>query len=111
MKKIILILITNSFLSCNHNTTTTTTKLIGEWTNEKIILKINKSKIQRIENGNTFNYESYKICGDTLKMIKQGKEEYHIIRIVNNKLIFSPIDPFEKDIELIDESVFIKNNK
>ena len=41
-------------------------------------------------------------------MFKQGQEEDHIIKIVNNKLIFSPVNPFQKDIELIDESVFIK---
>ena len=108
MRKIILLIIAIFFLSCVQNKNTTDSQLIGEWTNEQIILKISKNKIQRLENGNTFNYESYKIFGDTLKMFKQGQEEDHIIKIVNKKLIFSPVNPFQKDIELIDESVFIK---
>lgn len=108
MRKITLLIVANLFLSCIQNKMTTNSQLIGEWNNEQIILKISKNKFQRLENGNIFNYESYKIFGDTLKMYRQGQEEVHIIKIINNKLIFSPVNPFQKDIELIDESVFIK---
>lgn len=75
MRKIILLIIAIFFLSCVQNKNTTDSQLIGEWTNEQIILKISKNKIQRLENGNIFNYESYKIFGDTLKCLNKDKKK------------------------------------
>lgn len=109
MKNLILLLAIVITISCNQNHTNE--KLIGIWESEFITLKISKSEIIRTENGKMIKYETYELSGDTLKMKKGDLTEKHLVEIKDkNKLIFSPVNPYDKDIELIDESVFYKSN-
>lgn len=109
MKYVYLFIILCFTHSCKENNRN---ELIGVWESEFITLEITNNTIVRSENGKTIEYGSYEIYGDTLKMNNQNVIEEHLIKIKKGtKLIFSPVNPYEKDIELIDETIFNKVKK
>jgi hypothetical protein len=109
-----LLIVLISFFSCQKKESFTKEKLIGKWqsTDKKqstIILDINKKNISRSENGNKIVYNNYTLSGDTLILINTKVREKHIIEILTNtKLRFGAVNPYQKDIQLIDAVEFIK---
>ncbi|CAM1371688.1 hypothetical protein TPENAI_61188 [Tenacibaculum litopenaei] len=107
MKKMLIILSFVSILSCKHSEITKE-DIIGNWYSEKITLEVTETNIIRKENGNKIVYNNYSISKDTLKLIQESKFELHLISLKNGKLIFNPINAFEKDIQLMDQTIFVK---
>lgn len=111
-KMLFLVLI--SFFSCQQKKTFTEEELIGKWNTvdkkqSSIVLEINKKSISRIENGKKIIYSNYSISGDTLILINSKFKEKHLIEILtDSKLRFGAINPYQKDIELIDAVEFEK---
>ena len=103
-----------SFFSCQKKEIFTKEKLIGKWqTIDKkhpvIILEINKNSVSRFENGEKIMYSSYTLSADTLTLENSKVKEKHLIEIsTNTKLRFGAVNPYQKDIELIDVVEFIK---
>jgi hypothetical protein len=113
IKMLFVVLI--SFFSCQKKESFTKEKLIGKWhTIDKkqpsIILEINKNIISRLENGKKIVYSSYSLSGDTLILVSTKFKEKHLIEILTDtKLRFGAVNPYQKDIELIDAVEFVKN--
>jgi hypothetical protein len=103
-----------TFFSCQKKEIFTKEKLIGKWqTIDKkhpvIILEINKNSVSRFENGEKKVYNSYMLSEDTLILENSKVKEKHLIEIsTNTKLRFGAINPYQKDVELIDAVEFIK---
>ncbi len=108
MRKSIL-LITFVIISCANNQGLTNEDLIGVWESEFIRLQISENVIYRTENNKKIEYDNYVVEKDTLKMYRNNTVEKHLIKIKDkNKLVFSPIDAYQKDIELLDQTTFTK---
>jgi hypothetical protein len=111
----ILILLTLLFnFSCQNDNTFSKEQLIGKWISRdknysSIVLKITKDKIYRYENNQQIVYTNYSISKDTLLMSNSKFKEKHIIKkLTKNELRFGPLNPYEKDIELLDFVIFMK---
>lgn len=111
--KILFVVLIN-FFSCQKQKVFTKEKLIGKWyTMDKkhpsINLKINNNTISRLENGRKIIYRNYTLSGDTLILINSKFKEKHLIEILTDtKLRFGVVNPYQKDVELIDVVEFIK---
>ncbi|KAF2511367.1 hypothetical protein EYY60_08015 [Flavobacterium zhairuonense] len=105
-----------TILSLSQQETFTKEKLIGSWKiadkkHSTIILEINKKNVTRIENGKKIIYSNYAISGNTLILVNSKFKEKHLIVILtDSKLRFGAVNPYEKDIELIDAVEFEKIN-
>jgi hypothetical protein len=109
-----LFVVLMSFFSCQKKETFTREKLIGKWQTidkkqSSIILEINKKTISRLENGKKIVYSSYTLSGDTLILVNTKFKEKHLVEILTDtKLRFGAVNPYQKDIELIDAVEFSK---
>lgn len=109
----VLFVVLISFFSCQKKEAFTKERIIGKWrTVDKrkspIILEINKNIISRLENGKKIVY-SYSLSGDTLILVNTKFNEKHLIEdLTDEKLRFAPVNPYQKDIELIDAVGFVK---
>ena len=112
IKMLFVVLI--SFFSCQKKEAFTREKLIGKWQTidkkqSSIILEINKNIISRLENGKKIVYNSYTLSGDTLILVNTKVKEKHLIEILTDtKLRFGAVNPYQKDVELIDAVEFFK---
>jgi len=109
MRKLLLILSFILLISCKHSEISKK-DIIGNWYSEKIALEITETNIIRKENDIKIVYDDYSISKDTLKLIQESNIELHLISLEQGKLIFNPIDAFEKDIQLIDQTTFIRED-
>ena len=107
---------TNKTYNSNSEKAIDIKNLIGKWQTNKdldtITLEVLDQKIIRYENNKIITYNSYKVKNDTLVLIQNGKiVEYHIFKLKKECLSFSPINPYEKDIQLMDELTFKRIEK
>lgn len=108
------IILALSLLSCQENKNFNPEDLVGKWesinkNHPTVVLEFSKKDLYRYENGKKFVYNNYLICGDTLILSKSNSYERHLIETLNeNSLKLGAINPYVKDIELIEALDFIR---
>ena len=112
--KIYLLLFILNFFSCQNQKDFGKESLIGVWESNnnrhpKIKLVFSENKVIRFEKDNEIEYSSFRVDFDTLVFIKGRNSEKHLIKNLRKDLIkFSPVNPNDVDIELIDILEFRK---